>query len=158
MTNNRNTQLFSLEDIQEIITGKVTKRSRPSHPESRLQCSCVQWFRLQHPDKRLLLFAVPNGGFRIASEAARLYAEGVVPGVSDLIYLEPRGGYGALCIEMKTTLTGSRQSDRQKEWQKAVEAVGIRYVICRTLEEFIKEVEDYLALEPMVPAAGELEF
>ena len=158
MTNNRNTQLFSLEDIQEIITGKVTKRSRPSHPESRLQCSCVQWFRLQHADKRLLLFAVPNGGFRIASEAARLYAEGVVPGVSDLIYLEPRGGYGALCIEMKTTLTGSRQSDRQKEWQKAVEAVGIRYVICRTLEEFMKEVEDYLALEPMVPTIGEVEF
>lgn len=158
MTNNRNTQLFSLEDIQEIITGKVTKRSRPSHPESRLQCSCVQWFRLQHADKRLLLFAVPNGGFRIASEAARLYAEGVVPGVSDLIYLEPRGNYGALCIEMKTTLTGSRQSDRQKEWQKAVEAVGIRYVICRTLEEFMKEVEDYLALEPMVPATGEVEF
>ena len=158
MTNNRNPQLFTKEDIQEIITGKVTKRSRPSHPESRLQCSCVQWFRLQHPDKRLLLFAVPNGGFRIASEAARLYAEGVVPGVSDLIYLEPRGGYGALCIEMKTTLTGSRQSDRQKEWQKAVEAVGIRYVICRTLEEFIKEVEDYLALEPMVPAIGEVEF
>jgi hypothetical protein len=158
MTNNRNPQLFSLEDIQEIITGKVTKRSRPSHPESRLQCSCVQWFRLQHPDKRLLLFAVPNGGFRIASEAARLYAEGVVPGVSDLIYLEPRGNYGALCIEMKTTLTGSRQSDRQKEWQKAVEAVGIRYVICRTLEEFIKAVEDYLALEPMVPAIGEVEF
>ena len=90
--------------------------------------------------------------------AARLYAEGVVPGVSDLIYLEPRGGYGALCIEMKTTLTGSRQSDRQKEWQKAVEAVGIRYVICRTLEEFMKEVEDYLALEPMVPAIGEVEF
>ena len=119
MTYNRNPQLFTKEDIQEIITGKVTKRSRPSHPESRLQCSCVQWFRLQHPDKRLLLFAVPNGGFRIASEAARLYAEGVVPGVSDLIYLEPRGGYGALCIEMKTTLTGSRQSDRQKEWQKA---------------------------------------
>ena len=158
MTNNRNTQLFSLNDIQEIITGKVTRRSRPSHPESRLQCSCVQWFRLQHPDKRLLLFAVPNGGFRIASEAARLYAEGVVPGVSDLIYLEPRGGYGALCIEMKTTLTGSRQSDRQKEWQKAVEAVGIRYVICRTLEEFIKAVEDYLALEPMAPAIGEVEF
>ena len=158
MTNNRNPQLFTKEDIQEIITGKVTKRSRPSHPESRLQCSCVQWFRLQHPDKRLLLFAVPNGGFRIASEAARLYAEGVVPGVSDLIYLEPRGNYGALCIEMKTTLTGSRQSDRQKEWQKAVEAVGIRYVICRTLEEFIKAVEGYLALEPMVPATGDMEF
>lgn len=158
MTNNRNPQLFTKDDIQEIITGKVTKRSRPSHPESRLQCSCVQWFRLQHPDKRLLLFAVPNGGFRIASEAARLYAEGVVPGVSDLIYLEPRGGHGALCIEMKTTLTGSRQSDRQKEWQKAVEAVGIRYVICRTLDEFMKEVEYYLALEPMVPAIGEVEF
>lgn len=154
----RNPQLFTKDDLPELLAGKKSKRSRPAHPESRLQCTCVQWFRLAHPDKRLLLFAVPNGGFRIASEAARLYAEGVVPGVSDLIYLEPRGCYGALCIEMKTTLTGSRQSDRQKEWQAAVEAVGIKYVICRTLEEFQREVDAYLALELMMPQGGDVDF
>lgn len=158
MSKTQDPTFLTADQYQALLSGQRSHRSRPSHPESRLQCTCVQWFRLQHPDKRLLLFAVPNGGFRIAAEAARLYAEGVVAGVSDLLYLEPRGGYGALAIEMKTVLTGSKQSERQKEWQAAVEAVGIRYVVCRTLEEFMKEVEDYLALEPMVPATGEVEF
>ena len=37
-----------------------------------------------------------------------------------------------------------RQQDSQKEWQKAVESVGNKYVVCRSLEEFIAEVTDYL--------------
>lgn len=38
-----------------------------------------------------------------------------------------------------------RQQDSQKEWQKAVESVGNKYVVCRSLEEFIEVVNDYLA-------------
>ena len=36
------------------------------------------------------------------------------------------------------------QQDSQKEWQKAVESVGNKYVVCRSLEEFVKVVNDYL--------------
>jgi len=116
------------------------------HTESDLQQACVYWFHLQYPGHRGMLFAVPNGGFRIAREAVRLYNEGVTPGVSDLILLESRGSFGSLCIEMKTTERSSRQSDRQKEWQHKAELMGNKYIVCRTFEEFRDAVAEYMEL------------
>ena len=70
----------------------------------------------------------------------------MLAGVSDLILLESRGGYGSLCIEMKTQ-TG-RQSTAQKRWQKAAEAAGNRYVVCRAFDDFKATVEAYMQLPP----------
>lgn len=123
-------------------------RAPARHLESELQRACVQWFRLQYPKHALLLFAVPNGGGRSRVEAAIMKGEGVVAGVSDLILLEARGQYGAMCIEMKTDNKGSRQRKGQAEWQAATEAAGNLYVVCRTFEEFRARVDDYMLLPP----------
>lgn len=112
--------------------------------ESRIQQMCVSWFRLQFPELSSLLFSVPNGGTRIFREAVVLKKEGLVAGVSDLILLMPCSGYASLCIEMKTDDKTSRQSQSQKEWQKAVEAVGNKYVVCRNFDEFKIAVRTYL--------------
>lgn len=146
------------EEYRALVSRQRTARRQSAHNESTLQQACVHWFRTAHPGRALLLFAVPNGGFRIAREAARMYAEGVVAGVSDLIYLEPRGSFGALCIEMKTTAKASRQSSRQIEWQQAAERAGNRYVVCRTFDEFRQAVEEYLALPSKAPRIDEVEF
>ena len=121
-------------------------RRKAGHRESDLQRSCVAWFRSQYPEHAPLLFAVPNGGGRSKAEAGRMKAEGVVAGVSDLILLEARGGWGSLCLEMKTEEKGSRQSVRQREWQEAAEVFGNKYVVCRSLEDFMGAVNGYLAL------------
>ena len=69
--------------------------------------------------------------------------EGVTAGVSDLILLKSNRDYGALLIEMKTPV--GRQSDSQKEWQKIICENGeYKYVVCRSLDDFIREVDDYL--------------
>lgn len=117
-------------------------RKRPADEEHRLQVSCVRLFCMKHPQLSSLLIAVPNGGRRDAVTGAKLKAEGVVAGVSDLLLLVARNGYHGLCIEMKTPK--GRQQDTQREWQKAVEAQGFRYVLCRSVEEFIKETGNYL--------------
>lgn len=122
------------------------ERKATRHEESHLQRQCVAWFRLQYPKLARLLFAVPNGGGRSKVEAGIMKAEGVTAGVSDLILLVPRGGHGALCIEMKTDSRGSRQSEAQKVWQKDVESQGYMYVVVRTLDEFMKVVRHYLSL------------
>lgn len=100
------------------------------------------WFRYQYPQYALLLYAVPNGGFRNKATAQRMHSEGVVAGVADLILFLPTQDSHALCIEMKTPQ--GRQSDKQKAWQKAVEAVGYKYIICRSFQNFIFEVAKYL--------------
>lgn len=110
--------------------------------ESKLQQACVRWFRLQYP--KLVLFAIPNGGYRNAVTGAILKAEGVLAGVSDLILLYPSGGYHGLCIEMKTEK--GRQQESQKEFQHRVEAVGYKYAICRSFDNFAEVIREYLSL------------
>lgn len=110
--------------------------------ESRIQQACVRWFRLQYPRYARLLFAVPNGGARSAVTGAILKAEGVVAGVSDLILLLPSGGHHALCIEMKTK-NGTQQYS-QKRWEEEVSKQGYRYVVCRSVEEFVESVNSYI--------------
>lgn len=123
--------------------------------EHNIQAACVRWFNLQWPQYRGLLFAVPNGGARSKATAGKLKAEGVVPGVADLILLVPRilytrieGSVGeaafqcGLCIEMKTEK--GRQSPEQKEWQAKVEAKGYKYAVCHSLDEFMDTINNYL--------------
>lgn len=112
------------------------------HQESIIQQNCVKWFRLQYPKLARLLFAVPNGGARRPIEGKIMKAEGTLAGVSDLILLYPSKGFHALCIEMKTEK--GRQQPSQKLFQKAVEEMGYKYVICRSFEGFLDEIRGYL--------------
>lgn len=132
---------MTYEEMIEISsTAKL--RKKPTDAEHKLQCACVRWFRLKFPKLRNILFAVPNGGRRDAVTGAKLKEEGATSGVSDLILLRSNRFYGALCVEMKKP--GGYQSTAQKEWQKDAEANGAKYVVCRSLDEFMKVVTDYL--------------
>ena len=124
------------------------------YDESRIQVACVKWFNYQYPGYRGLLFAVPNGGARNAVTGRILKAEGVVAGVADLILLVPIVGHNALCIEMKTEK--GRQQASQKEWQEKVESAGAKYVICRSFEQFVEIVTDYMARAKMYKMIKEL--
>lgn len=119
--------------------------------EHRLQTACVRWWRLQYGGPhgeaaRAALYAVPNGGRRDAATGARLKAEGVVAGVSDLnldrIALIDGRTVGGLRIELKTPR--GRQSPEQRRWQAAAERAGYRYVVVRSVEDFKREVDEYL--------------
>jgi len=144
------TNTLPLDAYQRLLAKqeKDAKRARPRHVESDLQKVCVSWFRAQYPSHAMMLFAVPNGGARSRTEAAIMKAEGVTAGVSDLILLEPRGGYGSLCIEMKTRDKDSRQRPSQKTWQEATEKAGNKYVLCRSLKEFQDAVRSYMSRGP----------
>lgn len=102
-------------------------------------CSLVS---IEIPKNEEHPFSVPNGGRRDAVTGAKLKDEGVTSGVADLILLKSNRYYGGLAIEMKKP--GGYQSKSQKEWQKECEAAGNKYVVCRSLDEFIEVVTDYL--------------
>jgi hypothetical protein len=110
--------------------------------ESQIQHDCLEWFRIQYPHLKLLMFAVPNGGKRDAKTGARMKYEGVIQGVADLILLIPKKSFASLCIEMKTPK--GIQSDNQIKWQRAAESAHNKYVVCHSLQEFINEVNAYL--------------
>ena len=115
--------------------------------EGRIQAECFSWFWNSFPQYRRLLFHVPNENDRSDSNAiqgAIRKSLGVVPGVSDLILLIPRGGHGAFLIEMKDDK--GTQKPAQKEWQSLVEAQGYKYIICRSLAQFKEEIYKYLGI------------
>jgi hypothetical protein len=123
-------------------TTTATKR-HPKDEEHRLQCACVRWFKMQYKQLSYALFAVPNGGRRDPITGARLKAEGALAGVSDLILLQRNSRYGALLIEMKTSK--GRHSPAQKAWSKAITSGDeFKYVTCRSLQEFMFAINEYL--------------
>lgn len=122
---------------------REVKARQPSlHPESKQQISCVTWFRYQYPKYKKLLFAIPNGGKRTKAEAVILVEEGVVAGVPDLMLAVPRRGYHGMFIEQK--YKNAPTSDNQDEMIKNLQEQGYYCVICRSFEQFIQLITDYL--------------
>lgn len=81
-----------------------------------------------------LLFAIPNGGSRGDSkrsamiQGATLKAEGVKPGVSDIMLPVPEWGFHGMFIEMKKP--GGKESDVQKQWGAAMIQQNYWYECC----------------------------
>lgn len=139
------------------MTREEIAEAERGYSESKIQHTCVWWFRMTFPKAARLLFSVPNGGWRGGRAGASMVYEGQVNGVADLILLFPSGGKASLCIEMKVPgCRGSRagtQSDEQKSWQELVERNGSVYVVCHGIVEFVTAVCRYLR----VPAAPYIE-
>jgi len=101
-----------------------------NNDELKLQAQCFQWHWNTFPNERYLLHANNNNSVN-AIKGNQNRSIGVVAGVADMEYY--RGGK-VVFIELKRG--NGRQSDKQREFQKRVEAEGIRYEIIRSLEEF----------------------
>lgn len=110
-------------------------RKKPRQPERGLQEACVKWFRLQYPN--LVIFAVPNGGSRNLYEAKNMKESGTLAGVADLVIVG--NGGRVLFVEMKAGK--NKQEDSQVLFQNKVEKLGHKYIICRSREQFMKEVD-----------------
>lgn len=138
--------LQAIKEGRDPKTVKKPPRSPSEGPtESQIQQACIKWFKLQHRNlwDDGVLFHIANEGIRIGSQGSRIKREGIVKGVADLCLAMPRHGFGALYIEMKRP--GCYQSPEQKTWQKCIERHGNKYVVCKSVNEFIVTINRYLA-------------
>lgn len=114
---------------------RTEPKRKPRHLEESIQVACVNWFRLQYP--KLIIFSVPNGGSRNLYEAKNMKKSGTLKGVADLVIVGNNGR--VLFVEMKAGK--NKQEDSQVIFQQKVENLGHKYIICRSLEQFMKEVD-----------------
>lgn len=112
---------------------------RDEHQE---QANTCEWFHLQYPQYRGHLFAIPNGGQRHPAVAAKLKAEGVVPGVFDLFLMVARPGYSGMWIEMKAV--GGKVSAQQATFKQRAEAQGFRASVCYGFDQARAAIAEYL--------------
>lgn len=113
------------------------EKKRSEHVEQR---EFVQWFRQTYPNVRI--FAIPNGGARNISVAAKLKAEGVSRGVPDLFVPEWK-----LWIEMKAVNNISKLSEFQKSWIKYLISKDYAVIVAHGFEEAKMDVIKYLNRE-----------
>jgi hypothetical protein len=123
--------------IRGMVVDLKRKRKSIEHID---QVKVVQHFRAFYPD--IIIAAIPNGGDRTASERVRLHSEGVLAGMPDLCVLEPKNGFHALFVEMKTK--AGVVSSKQSAVNLQLNAKGYRAVVARSAAEAIKTIEDYL--------------
>lgn len=113
-------------------------RVKSEHSE---QVTLVNRIRHFYPD--VILFAIPNGGRRDPKEAVRLKAEGVLPGVPDLMIARPVDPYHGLFIEMKRS-KGGRLSEAQTFMAERLNSEGYLTVCCHGANDAWQVVVDYL--------------
>lgn len=124
------------DEFLKLEAARTQKHKRkPRHIEESIQVACVKWFRLQYPN--LVIFAVPNGGSRNLYEAKNMKESGTLAGVADLVIVG--NGGRVLFVEMKAGK--NKQEDSQVLFQNKVEKLGHKYIICRSKEQFMKEVD-----------------
>lgn len=115
----------------------------PPESESDLQARCIAWFDKKYPGCQQLLFAIPNGGHRSKATAGILKAEGVRRGVADLFLAIPIMGTHGVFIEMK--FKKGKQSPEQIQFQTQVEAMGFKYIVTRSEDDFKTAITTYLS-------------
>ena len=116
-------------------------------PETVIQQQVVKWFAYTYPEiyKTGALFAVPNEGKRTRATASRMKAEGMFPGVADLILLLPCGGFHGACVEMKAK--GGKLTPAQIAWGNARILSGYFVDVCFSYEQAVQTIEQYLNLK-----------
>lgn len=114
-----------------------------------MQAAIVRWARNNanlYPPLRWF-FAIPNGGHRDAFEAMWLKKEGVTAGVFDLFLLFDNGEHPALWMELK--VGDNRLSREQLEFQAWAESQGHLAVVCKTTQDAIRTLREFLGIDDL---------
>ena len=123
----------------EPVRVTASKFKAKAKSEHDLQVEIVRW--CEGVGKQLVqgrFFAVPNGGYRTKTTAAKLKAEGVRSGVPDMIFFGPSGR--VLWIEVKLGEEG-KLSPHQRAFIERLEDNGHDVLVIRGLEPFITTME-----------------
>jgi hypothetical protein len=124
------------------VKAKLARMFMPT--EHAIQSGFISGCRImeaQYPDLALG-FAVPNGGYRTPTTAAKLQAEGVRPGVPDWMLPVARGGHIGLAIEFKRP--DGELSKAQREYLPRLAGAGWKVAIHTDASEALLEALLYL--------------
>jgi hypothetical protein len=116
---------------KRLVTDRMAGERVPTEHEE--QRELVKWFRQSFDGVRI--FAIPNGGARSITTAAKLKVEGVSAGVPDLYVPEWK-----LWIEMKR-VKGGVVDKAQKDWHDYLTAIGDVVIVCRGADEAKRMIE-----------------
>ena len=137
---------MAIPQVKRAAEGHNVMASISEHDE---QVAVVEYLYNRYPSA--LFWATPNGArlsggpSKRARQMNALKAEGFLPGVSDLIIFEPRGGYPCMFLEMKRK-NGGVISENQIDFLAQVEKRGAFTAIAHGADEAIELIDTYMGL------------
>lgn len=135
---------FSKNVVQiDLLNKNKTKKINNTPTELQDQIKLCSWLR----KAGIRFYAIPNGGFRNMSEAVKLKASGISPGIPDICIPIPIEPYHGLYIELKR-ISGGRVSKEQQDWIDFLSNKGYYAIVAKGFEEAKSEVEYYFSLHP----------
>jgi hypothetical protein len=125
------------------------------HDEQAAFVNHVLWaYAIRADFARPLFFSVPNGAWLGGKQYAminKLKAEGLTPGIADILYLQPRGEYAYLAIEMKSKDRRNEKngglSNEQSAFLQAAIKAGALAEVCYGADEAIAAFDFYMGFE-----------
>lgn len=127
-----------------MITPEQLAKPATEHAHQAALFCWLSSYRDTNPETKLI-FAVPNGGERNMIVAAKMKAEGVKKGVSDIMIPISRHGYHGFFLEMKK-INGTESKD-QKEFGAKVTEQGYLYACIEGWKTASEAIIWYLGLE-----------
>jgi|SRR5215472_2122013 len=121
----------------------IASTSEHSHQAALLSCCPLL---TEVAPELTWLFAIPNGGDRNLVTAGNLKAEGVKPGVADLLLPVARRGWHGFFVEMKKPGHKHQQSAKQKEFEQFVQSQGYLYAVFDHWAEALRALLWYLEI------------
>lgn len=124
------------------------RNKRPPCPlESDEQIALFAWrdlFMLLYPEL-LVMYAIPNGGYRPKRTGNRMKKQGTLKGIPDICLPVPRGKYGSLYIELKRQY-GGVETPEQKIVIPKLRQYGNMVEVCKGKDAAISVILAYLKL------------
>jgi len=119
------------------------------------QVAFFEWANLKRFPGIELLHAVPNGGARHKAVAGKLKAEGVKPGVPDVLWPVARGGFIGLAIEFKHG--DGNPTKEQRERINRMQREGWLVLVCWSWEAAARVMVGYAGMLMLHQAMGGLD-
>lgn len=110
--------------------------------EDELQIQVITYLQIQYKDK--LFFHVPNGGSRNPREGAKLKRMGVLPGVCDVLILNPMGSWNGCAIELK--IKPNKVTDSQVDFIGKLDKINWYTKVCYDFESAKNVIDIYFSL------------
>jgi hypothetical protein len=104
--------------------------------EDQFQAATFRYINHNYPQWRKLVFHVPNESATSDLMRMQLKSKGVVPGIPDIICMEPRWA-----IELK--MPKGVQSEPQKLIEQVWTQNGIPYFLCRNAAEVLQALSHF---------------
>lgn len=116
--------------------------SKRKHPELAIHIAVAQHLRTRAVPG-LVWFHPANGGYRDKREAAKFKAMGVIPGVSDFIFVHDNRIYA-----MEIKAEGGRASEAQLKFLADIDAAGAHTAMPSGLDAALATLESWGLIKP----------